>query len=395
MVRANLLRLGIVTVALLLLWRVIFVNAVVYDANGIPRVAPQGPGAAPMSEAAELAALRQVLAANPAEFTALLMLGRELETSNTSAAARAYVAALDIAPFERDALATVATFLLRQDEPGGVAILGRLLENHAASREAGFVTLARLLGTERHRPAVLTALSQHPEWEAAFLLHACAAGTDPTVLAPLLVARRRAGKAVSAEAACAIERLRGQSRWDQAYQLWLNLLPRQRLANVGHVFNGGFEESLDPLGFDWRLARGAERETGHTAEIRAAQGATGRSALRVAYNGRRQSGVPAAQFLALPPGRYELGGVARCESLKSLRGVQWTVRCMQEGRPGPVIGQSERFLGSGDWRPFAAEVIVPAGCPGQVLQLEPALDEGPLVFISGTAWFDELRLRRR
>jgi hypothetical protein len=51
-------------------------------------------------------------------------------------------------------------------------------------------------------------------------------------------------------------------------------------------------------------------------------------------------------------------------------------------------------MGAGAWRGFAVAVTVPAGCPGQVLSLEPAgMGEGT-TFVSGTAWFDELRLAR-
>ena len=75
-----------------------------------------------------------------------------------------------------------------------------------------------------------------------------------------------------------------------------------------------------------------------------------------------------------------------------MRGIQWTLRCIDERRS--VLGASPRFLGSGDWEPFAFEVDAPARCPGQVLQLEPVgLNEGT-TFVSGKAWFDDLRANR-
>jgi hypothetical protein len=124
-------------------------------------------------------------------------------------------------------------------------------------------------------------------------------------------------------------------------------------------------------------------------------GASGKRALRVAYNGRRQAGVPVGQFLSVAPGRYELTGMGRPDGIKAARGIHWTLRCVESGKPQALIASSERFLGSSEWRRFAMEVRVPESCPGQVLQLEPVGDDGALAFVSGAVWFDDLELRRR
>jgi hypothetical protein len=74
--------------------------------------------------------------------------------------------------------------------------------------------------------------------------------------------------------------------------------------------------------------------------------------------------------------------------------VQWTVRCVNAGRPQEVIAVSERFIGSSEWRPFTFDVPIPPGCPGQILQLEPVGMAEGTVYLAGVAWFDELVLRR-
>ena len=123
-------------------------------------------------------------------------------------------------------------------------------------------------------------------------------------------------------------------------------------------------------------------------------GTGGRQALRVAYTGKRQYGVPAAQYLALPPGNYVFAGMARIERMTLGRGVQWTIRCVAEGKPGAVVAHSERFIGSSEWQRFGFDVAIPADCDGQVLQLEPVGPEGSAAFAGGTAWFDDFVLRR-
>src|SRR5262249_40941942 len=147
-------------------------------------------------------------------------------------------------------------------------------------------------------------------------------------------------------------------------------------------------------GFDWRPTQGREREVGHAVELAVSTDVSRKRALRITYNGKRQADIPIAQYLAATPGRYELSGLAQPQSLGAGRGVRWALRCVKGGEPGAPLGISERFLGSSEWRRFAFEVMVPADCPGQVLQVEPAGAEDGPVYLSGTVWFDDIVLRR-
>ena len=165
--------------------------------------------------------------------------------------------------------------------------------------------------------------------------------------------------------------------------------------DVGLVFNGSFEYVPTNMGFDWIADLGLERQTGHLVELVAGPGVQGKRALRVTYNGRRQTGVPIAQYLALSPGSYDLSGLGRPEGLRLGRGAQWTVRCVADGAAGAPIASSERFLGSSEWRSFSFEVVIPEPCRGQLLQLELAgADEGA-AYLGGVVWFDGIALRRR
>jgi hypothetical protein len=391
-VNPALARAGIFVLSLLVVWRVLVVNILLLDESGRTRLPAEARGGAD-----EDSTLRRLLDENPTEVAPLLVIaGRHAAKGERELATRAYGAALEMAPLQKQVLAAAAAHFLALHHPHGVELLVQLVAHHADTRDTGFPVLAQLAASSAHSSQVMKALSNHPPWEGAFLLDACRRGVDGAVLAPLLAARQAAVPAAGAESACAVEALRTKGRWVESYHLWLNLLPKARLRQgVGYVFNGGFEDAPVVPGYDWMLQADAERSTGHSGQVRTTAGATGKAALRVAYNGRRQSGVPAAQYLALRPGTYELSGLARPESLNSVRGLQWVVRCAQAGETGAVLGQSERFLGSSEWRPFSAAVQVPESCPGQVLRLEPALDSGATAFISGVAWFDDLKLSRR
>jgi hypothetical protein len=223
-----------------------------------------------------------------------------------------------------------------------------------------------------------------------FIVASCERGTDPAILVPLL--RFTAGRA-GVESACVIDRLRDTDRWQQAYQVWLNTLPSERLGNVGYVFNGSFEFAPSGQGFDWRPTHALERDAGHSVDMPTAGATGGKRALHVSYNGKRQSGVPIAQFVVLAPGRYELSGMAHAQSISAGRGVQWTLRCMKAGTAASPFAASERFVGSNEWRPFAFEIEVPADCPGQLLQLEALANSDGVAYLSGSIWFDDLVLR--
>jgi hypothetical protein len=388
-------RIAALLLALTLLWRVIEVNAVLYDDAGRPQLPSFGAaglaGAPPEREA-----LVDMLRENPAQVEALLVAARGFEReSHFDAAAHAYHAAYELAPLDRAVLHAGSVFFLSRGKVAeALTLMDRLVEHYPETRERAFPALDAILAAKAHDSAWERIVERDPEWLGAFVVSSCRRGVEPGLLLPLFMPRVAARNARPAETSCLVERLRGAGRWDEAYQVWLNTLPRERLAEVGFVFNGGFENAPSGLGFDWMPTRQAERDVGHSVEWARNVSAAGKRALKVSYNGKRQLGNPIAQYLALAPGRYELAGLARPDGMRVGRGVQWTLRCVSDGKPGAAIAQSERFTGSSEWRRFTFDATVPASCRGQLLQLEPVgLEEGA-VYVTGAAWFDDLAARQ-
>ncbi|MDQ3028045.1 MAG: hypothetical protein M3R58_16280 [Pseudomonadota bacterium] len=388
--RAVAWRAGTLALALLLAWRVITVNAVLFGDDGRPKWPDAAIRAAP-----DRGALAAVLRENPGEVAALLVFAQQLERAgDASGAAKAYESALAVAPVDRDALQLSAGFFLRQGRTKeAVQQLDRLAE-HYSLYDSVFPALMQLLPVRDSGWEAI--LARNPAWLGAFIVTACRQlSVDPLMLAPLLQQRVAAGRVQAPEVECITDKLRSNGQWEAAYQVWLNTLPRERLAEVGHVFNGGFERPASGIGFDWQPSLGPDRQVGHAVEFAIASGGGGKRALRVTYNGKRQVAPAIRQFMAVGPGRYQFNGLARIDALNSVRGVQWALRCMARDGRSTLVAASERFLGSSEWRGFAFEAVVPEGCPGQVLQLEPVgMDEGT-TFLAGTAWFDDLRLTRR
>jgi hypothetical protein len=324
------------------------------------------------------------------------MLAREYERdSDAKRAAGAYELASQLAPHDREVLGAAAEFQLRSGNVAdGLGLLGRLAESYPDTRERVFPILADILASRQHAQAWDAVVARGQDWIGPFVLASCIRGVDAALLVPLQLNRIGSGKVSPRETECLVERLRLAGRWGEAYQLWLNTLPRARLADVGFVFNGGFEFPPSGIGFDWVATKRPEREVGHTVDVLTTMGAAGKKALRVTYNGKRQVGIPIAQFLALAPGRYVLSGMGRPEAVKAGRGVQWTVRCVSGDKPGEPIASSERFVGSSEWRRFAFDVTIIPDCAGQVLQLEPVGADESTAYLAGTVWFDDLELRR-
>jgi hypothetical protein len=112
----------------------------------------------------------------------------------------------------------------------------------------------------------------------------------------------------------------------------------------------------------------------------------------VSLEGRRVRFKHLWQNLFLAPGRYRLSGLARPDQLKARRGLQWQVQCAA-GSNG-VLGKSEEFAGSGDWRDFNFQIDVPGNCTGQILRLLSLGKRDLDHELAGAIWFDGMRIER-
>lgn len=386
--------LAVAALSLAILWRILQVNAVLYEASGRPRLMSDA-GAPSGAQSGERELLRAQLRENPAQIAALILMARMAQReSRPDDAARAYTAAYDIAPLDRGVLHAASAFFLEEGKASeALTLLGRLVEHYPDTRERAFPVIADLLAAKEQASALNAIIAANPEWLGPFIVSSCRRGVDPAALVPLFMRRVADARARPAETACLVDSLRGAGRWEEAYQVWINTLPRERLDDIGYVFNGSFEFAPSGIGFDWMPARQPEREVGHSVEFSRITGGAGKRSLKVSYNGKRQVGSPIAQYLALTSGRYELRGVGRSDGMRVGRGVHWTVRCVGPAGAGAAIATSERFTGSSEWRAFETAFSVEPGCRGQILQLEPSNVEESAAYLTGAAWFDDLALR--
>jgi hypothetical protein len=92
----------------------------------------------------------------------------------------------------------------------------------------------------------------------------------------------------------------------------------------------------------------------------------------------------------LGPGRYRLEGSHKGEVI-GLRGLRWRVVCADGGS---TLGESILFNGLvPSWKEFAFGFeIPPAGCRAQYVRLALDARSASERFISGSIWYDELRI---
>ena len=352
-------------VALILVWRIIVTGANALTAGEDPTAS------LPAGDAQAAAAFwRKRVAQDPTDYYALLLLGAQLEAlGQRTEAADAFGHALRLAPSDRRVLLESAGFYLRSgDMKRGLAVLRRTVDLYPAAGEQVWPIFMATLVSGAHQEFFLQAARDDPKWWEAFFQYACANTTDVRPLQAVFTARADAQQIQPQERACFLGRLQREGRWVEAYQMWLNSLPPEQKRFVGNVFNGGFEYPISGIGFDWIVPA----QEGVRVDTHAMEGASGKRALRVQFVEKRFGGTPIFQYLMVPPGRYRFEGMGRPEGLETWLGLQWGLYCVAGGKDGPQLARTERFLGSDDWRTWRQELVVPAGCPVQLVRLELA-----------------------
>ncbi|MEY6431478.1 hypothetical protein ABC977_03545 [Thioalkalicoccus limnaeus] len=264
------------------------------------------------------------------------------------------------------------------------------VEADPARRQAVFAVLLTLLEEPETRYAIRPlALDPPPWWEAFFAQVARRAISVETVRA-LYGLRREALRMPpsSAEREAYVARLQRDGLIAEAYLVWVNGLTESQRRHLGLLFDGGFELEPTQSGFGWQTPRSAR------VEVRFAPtyGVEGARALQLRFRQREQAYRHLYQTLFLDPGYYRVSGQVRLDSLTTIGGLRWQLDCVQPSRTR--LGESERFLGSGDWRTFSFELAVPDGCGLQEIRL---VSTGRRPFehrLDGDVWFDGMSLRR-
>lgn len=263
-----------------------------------------------------------------------------------------------------------------------------LLRTRRAAFSFAFAVLAQLSADAETRGDVVRLLAADPPWRKDYFenLEVYAGEPRPT----FEVVRALRGSATpprEREMAAHLTFLVRRGAVDLAYYAWLDSLPPDRLATVGLLNNGNFEQPSNPTPFDWSLAKGS----GGGAEIVPHPDGAGGRALSVIFSFGRVEFGGVSQTTVLGPGSYRLSGRLRGE-LKGRRGLEWQVTCTGAG--GARLGQSPMFVGTArTWSAFDATFDVPAtGCASQTVSLVLAARSASEQLVTGEVLYDNLKI---
>ena len=229
-----------------------------------------------------------------------------------------------------------------------------------------------------------------PTWWERFFRQATMRIPDLETVRTLYAFRRASGAPPLSpkERELYVRRLQKDGKTTEAYLVWVNGLDETGRSQLGILNNGGFEIEPTNSGFDWHI----HSDDHTTATTAATAGTEGKKALHLIFKRREKQFWHLHQPLFLDPGTYRVKGMARTDSLDSKGGLKWVVRCM---RPEIlVLGESERFLGSSEWRDFSFEAAVPPECSAQEIRLVSAGKRQFEHKMTGGVWFDAISMRK-
>lgn len=342
--------------------------------------------------AAAVAYLQESLKANPIRGMTYALLGAAWDRlGETDKASRAIEAAVKLAPAQVDVhLIAAAHYLARNDVDGLLRHWSVGLTRRGSLAAEIYPSLLSLLDNPAHRPAFARLLQKPVAWWSNFVAFAANKAEKITLAtAAYELSLQSAANPLKPYALGAVlSRLQRDNLWLDARLAWLDSLPHEQLDGLPEVFNGGFEQPLSGIGFDW-----VARKAGHIViDTAPTAGASGDKALYVLFRGPRVRFAHLHQYLALQPGNYLLRGRGRADDLQTNRGLMWTLACVGGPRE-KQIAATEPVVGRTPWKKFEVAFSVPAAdCPAQRLRLQldgkVALDFDA----SGQAWFDDLEV---
>ena len=338
------------------------------------------------------ALMARAFAENPADARPLIALAGMLQAQDDpTRAAELVKAAVRLTPSDPWIHRQAANLWASQGD------LGKAMQHWSQALEADpqakgqlMPILLALAEDPRTRPAFNAFTGSPPAWWESFFAELARRALDPEPVRLLYALRRESTQApvTESERQTYVARLKKDGMVTEAYIEWVNGLSRERRERLGLLHDGGFELEPTNWGFDWHLQGSANAVIDRVRTY----GVDGDKALHLLFKRQENRFAGIHQPLFLDPGPYRLTGRVQTEGLETQGGLKWVLRCVLPEVKD--LGESERFLGSNEWRDFGLEFQVPESCGLQELRLESAGRRPFEHKISGGAWFDRMAIRR-
>ncbi len=398
-------RVGLLVLLGVLAWRVLVVGfAGFYAAQGTPEGATAALRWRPLlpealnqravalgeTDRAEAGRLWQaVILGNPTDSYAYLRLaGLRVPEQPDNALALAAMGDV-LGPMYPPTLGLSANFWFARERMDlGLARWSGLLLNHPALESELFPRLLDWAGSPETQSLLKPMLDHPPAWWDRFFAYAARKAPQAETVLSLYHGRNRGGGLPSrGEQVAVLDRLWAEQLWVDAYMVWAEGLDESARRTQGPLNNGGFDQPMTGIGFDWR----AQPVAGVTVETAQTYGTRGGRALHLVFDGRPAHYQHLVQALLLEPGRYRLQGRVRPDGLVSDGALRWMLGCgWSDPRP---LARSDSFFGKDDWQPFSVSFEVPeTDCDIQVLRLEHTDPRRGAMDRPGGIWFEDLAI---
>jgi hypothetical protein len=250
--------------------------------------------------------------------------------------------------------------------------------------------LARIAEDSNGLGLLKAALADDPPWRSVVLENLPRAVDDERTLLDIFLALLRSRHPpTAAELDPYLNFLVEHRMYQLGYYTWLQFLRPDQLAGAGLLYDGDFETPPSAAPFDWHIEQGF----GVSIEVVDRPDKPGDHALSLAFESGRVEYQSVKQLLMLTPGRYHLSGRYKGE-LVGPRGLKWRLACA-ENLQHP-FAESTMINGRAPvWSDVDLDFAVPAeACRAQYLSLDLDARMPSEQFISGTIWFDDLRIQR-
>lgn len=235
-----------------------------------------------------------------------------------------------------------------------------------------------------------TVLVSNPPWRDLLLQGLPQYVTDERIPLNLLLALKKSSQPPTTED---VNRYLGflvqHKMYSLAYYTWLQFLSSEQLRNVGLLYNGSFDFASGGSPFDWVITQGA----GVIVDIEPRPDKNGAHALVVNFQFGRVDYHSVTQLIMLTSGRYRFTGQYK-GNLIGPRGLRWRVACAES--PTSPFAESQMIDGrASDWSDIELDFTVPNhDCSAQYLSLDLDARMPSEKFVTGSMWFDDLRISR-
>ena len=234
---------------------------------------------------------------------------------------------------------------------------------------------------------------QPPLWWAGFFGQLVRDKQTPTELLTRLYALRlKATEPLQdSESAPYVARLITEKRWTESHDAWLAGLPEEWRSLDGLVYDGGFEGERHNTGFDWFFTKNGQINIQQSNTF----GMDGKRALRISFNNSKHVNFQHLwQRLVLKPADYSLTFRFRADGLRSNKGLQWRIYCIDNNQ---ALAESTPLeQGHSLWSNSAVDFTIPPdNCPAQMLRLEASSRYAHDQVFDGNLWLDSIAISRK